>query len=96
MTDKSEKAGGDSAAITTFNKGHGLSKVKLGPKATHIHTIKKDAQRRKEIGAYLSVVRPVLGERSKSFLFVCLFLIAKGWMLSVPASKRRGFLERCR
>lgn len=89
MTDKSEKAAGDSAAITTFNKGHGLSKVKLGPKA------KKNAEKRKEIGAYLSVVRPVLGERSKSFLFVCLFLIAKGWMLSVPPSKRRGSLEWC-
>lgn len=42
----------------------------------------KRGEREKEIGSDLSVVLPVSGERSPSFLFVCLCLILKGWMLS--------------
>lgn len=71
MTDKSKKARGDLAAITSFNKGHGLSKVKLGPKAKNTCGLGKTEEKgnRRLLISCTSRVGWKVQE-----LFVCLFV----------------------
>lgn len=76
MTDKCKKASGDLAAITSFNKGHGLSKVKLGPKAKNMWFGENRRERKPPLTYQLYVPCWVKGRRAFC-LFLCLFLIPK-------------------